>query len=255
LIECYERKYPVDMEHKRVVEVVKECVEQKEQDKLSDRYVKQLKYDLDRFADRFKNDIGDVAGRDIDTWLRELGVSGRTRNNIRMSVQTLFGFAKAKRYLPKDHDEMDAVPVAKELDGAIEIFTPAELREVCPFANVTDQIVSLMTKLNHKRRDAAPEGEEVLADGHQEFKWKHNGLRHSFISYRVAAIKNVAQVALEAGNSPAMIFSNYRELVTPQDAEAWFDVYPAEFNRRSAKTAERKNLTAKNAKNTKRKGS
>jgi len=42
----------------------------------------------------------------------------------------------------------------------------------------------------------------------------------------VAVIKNVAQVALEAGNSPAMIFSNYRELVTPQDAKAWFSIRP-----------------------------
>jgi hypothetical protein len=57
-------------------------------------------------------------------------------------------------------------------------------------------------------------------------EWKHNGLRHSFISYRVALVKNVNQVALEAGNSPQVIFSNYRELVTPQDAKAWFAITP-----------------------------
>jgi hypothetical protein len=57
-------------------------------------------------------------------------------------------------------------------------------------------------------------------------EWKHNALRHSFISYRLAAIQNVAQVALEAGNSPAMIFANYRELVTPADAERWFAIAP-----------------------------
>ena len=56
--------------------------------------------------------------------------------------------------------------------------------------------------------------------------WKRNALRHSFISYRVAQIQNVPQVALEAGNSPQMIFSNYRELVTPQDAAAWFAISP-----------------------------
>ena len=56
--------------------------------------------------------------------------------------------------------------------------------------------------------------------------WKSNALRHSFISYRVAAIQDVPKVALEAGNSPAMIFANYRELVTPQDAQAWFAVAP-----------------------------
>jgi hypothetical protein len=61
-----------------------------------------------------------------------------------------------------------------------------------------------------------------------------NGLRHSFISYRVAKIKDVQQVALEAGNSPQMIFSNYRDvktrdgkLVTPALAAAWFKVLPS----------------------------
>ena len=59
-------------------------------------------------------------------------------------------------------------------------------------------------------------------------KWKANGLRHSFISYRVADIQNVAQVALEAGNSPAMIFGHYRELVTAEDAKLWFTITPAQ---------------------------
>ena len=54
-----------------------------------------------------------------------------------------------------------------------------------------------------------------------------NALRHSFISYRVAQVQNVAQVALEAGNSPRMVFSNYRELVRPADAEKWFGITPA----------------------------
>ena len=36
-------------------------------------------------------------------------------------------------------------------------------------------------------------------------EWKKNGLRHSFISYRVAEIQNVNQVALECGNSPEVI--------------------------------------------------
>jgi hypothetical protein len=33
-------------------------------------------------------------------------------------------------------------------------------------------------------------------------------------------------VALEAGNSPEVIFSHYRELVTPEAATAWFSVKP-----------------------------
>lgn len=57
-------------------------------------------------------------------------------------------------------------------------------------------------------------------------KWKRNPLRHSFISYRVAVVKDVPQVALEAGNSPTVIFSNYRALATEAVATAWFSILP-----------------------------
>ena len=57
-------------------------------------------------------------------------------------------------------------------------------------------------------------------------KWKKDALRHSYTSYRLAQTQNVAQVALECGNSPQMIFKHYRELVKPADAQRWFDVKP-----------------------------
>ena len=60
-----------------------------------------------------------------------------------------------------------------------------------------------------------------------EFPWPHNGLRHSFASYRMAQCKNAAEVALEMGNSPQMIFRHYRELVSPQDAGKWWTIEPA----------------------------
>lgn len=58
------------------------------------------------------------------------------------------------------------------------------------------------------------------------FTWPNNVLRHSFISYRIAIIKSAEQVALEAGNSAAIIFKHYRELATEQQAEAWFNIRP-----------------------------
>lgn len=59
-----------------------------------------------------------------------------------------------------------------------------------------------------------------------EVAWKHNALRHSFISYRVAQTQDVPRVSLEAGNSPKMIHRHYRELVTPEEATAWFSIAP-----------------------------
>jgi integrase len=57
-------------------------------------------------------------------------------------------------------------------------------------------------------------------------KWKHNALRHSYASYRMADIKNAAQVSLELGNSPKMVFRHYRELVTEDEAKEWFGIGP-----------------------------
>jgi integrase len=59
-------------------------------------------------------------------------------------------------------------------------------------------------------------------------EWPRNALRHSYISYRLAVVKDAAKVALEAGNSPDIIFKHYRELVTEQDAKAWFSINPPE---------------------------
>ena len=57
-------------------------------------------------------------------------------------------------------------------------------------------------------------------------QWKHNALRHSFASYRLAQIQNANQVALETGHTVKILFTNYRELVTPEEAKSWFEIVP-----------------------------
>jgi hypothetical protein len=39
-------------------------------------------------------------------------------------------------------------------------------------------------------------------------------------------VKSADQVALEAGNSPSIIFKHYRELTTPEVAKKWFGIMP-----------------------------
>ena len=49
--------------------------------------------------------------------------------------------------------------------------------------------------------------------------WPKNGLRHSFASYRLAAIHDAGPVATELGHtSTQMLYSTYRELVRPAEA-------------------------------------
>lgn len=56
--------------------------------------------------------------------------------------------------------------------------------------------------------------------------WRKNALRHSWISARVAESQDVAATALEAGNSPAVVFTHYRQVITPDQARRWFSVTP-----------------------------
>jgi integrase len=59
-------------------------------------------------------------------------------------------------------------------------------------------------------------------------RWPNNGLRHSFASYRFAAIHNAPRVASELGHtSPQMLYSTYREVVIPEEAERYWKITPA----------------------------
>jgi integrase len=58
------------------------------------------------------------------------------------------------------------------------------------------------------------------------FEWIPDGLRHSWISYRLVLTPNEGQVAMEAGNSPEVLFKHYRAIKNKTEAEAWFAVRP-----------------------------
>jgi integrase len=100
-----------------------------------------------------------------------------------------------------------------------------ESGKVTGFESWWNQIPKVVEAVNDRRRNFAEQAGKTFPDN-QKFVWKHNALRHSFISYRLAAIKNAAQVALEAGNSPQMIFKHYRQLVTEAEAKKWFGIMP-----------------------------
>jgi integrase len=57
---------------------------------------------------------------------------------------------------------------------------------------------------------------------------RKNGLRHGFITFHYAMHSNENLTAAMAGNSPAIIHSNYRELATKAEAKKWFSIRPAE---------------------------
>lgn len=57
--------------------------------------------------------------------------------------------------------------------------------------------------------------------------WPHNAIRHSFGSYYFGRTKNENATASEMGNSPAMVYKHYRELVKPADVVQYWNILPA----------------------------
>jgi integrase len=109
--------------------------------------------------------------------------------------------------------------------GARKRGTPS--RRVVPIA---DNLVAWLTPHAKKAGKVWTGTHDEFYDAQQdtaaaaEIEWKHNALRHSFISYRLAEIQNVNQVSLEAGHSANTMHAHYKELVTPEQAKEWFRV-------------------------------
>ena len=60
----------------------------------------------------------------------------------------------------------------------------------------------------------------------RRFRPGHDVLRHSYCSYLVGKFRSVGDTALQAGNSERVIWSNYLDLVSPEDADAFWKIGP-----------------------------
>lgn len=105
---------------------------------------------------------------------------------------------------------------------------PALAQWLKPYAQKDGPVLpNIRNEVHFTRLFAAAKSTLNDEKGKPRVKLVHNGLRHSFCSYRMAITKSAPQVALEAGNSPKMLFEHYRELVTEAEAKAWFALTPS----------------------------
>lgn len=128
-------KHPANMQAKTVEQVAQEFIDAKTKTKKSSDYLADCRYRHGKFAAAFQCNISDVTGDQLNQFLDDLRdkrnkpLSTRSRNNFRVSIGTLFEFAKLKRYVPLDWDGMTHVEKVQDDDnGEITIYTPAELR-------------------------------------------------------------------------------------------------------------------------------
>ena len=102
---------------------------------------------------------------------------------------------------------------------------------ITPIAKKSGKIIGP----NFRRRSAAarnaagfkPETTEQKKNQITLMEWPENALRHSFVSYRLASTNDAAKTALESGHDQSVLFAHYREIVSPRDAERYFNIRPA----------------------------
>jgi integrase len=116
-----------------------------------------------------------------------------------------WGWIEVKAENAKNENDRRLVPMHRNLrDWLLPL--RKDSGPVCEFANTTKQLLA--------RAKAAG------------IAWKHNALRHTAISCRLAECADAPRVADEVGNSPAMIRKHYLRRVKPKQAAEWFAVTP-----------------------------
>ena len=266
-----------------VAQLADEVLEAKRKDGRSAKYIDMLRLYFKRFRQDFcERLIADITVEELDTWLRDLPGSPKTRADYRANIGVLFSYAAQRRMIDFNPISFTAKP--KLIDKAPEIFAVDELRALLQTAErqAPDVLPMLAIGAFAGLRDAEIkrlDWSEVDARGHIEVKaakaksarrrivpiqpnlaawlrpyagmmgdvvpvaargkierlrkvtglarWPKNGLRHSFSSYRLAAIHDAPRVAAELGHTtPQLLYSTYRELVLPQEAERYWKIAP-----------------------------
>jgi integrase len=86
-----------------------------------------------------------------------------------------------------------------------------------PYAEMTGPVVPVNSR---KKLDLVRKGAKLA-------RWPKNGLRHGYASYRLAATHDAPRVAVELGHTgPQMLYSTYRELVLPEEAQRYWKLVP-----------------------------
>lgn len=259
-----------------------------------------------------EENIHEIKQEDIEDWLSESPYQPRTRANYLMTLSTIFGFAKKRKYCVENPAANVSRPILDDkppgiltpaqaralLDASLEympemtaglaigLFAGLRVSELCALdwseidlagrlievkaakaktrqrrlVTISDNLARWLAPYVQKAgpvlyrltdtpadQNAAREvlganrfGKDLrwLVEGSPKTEteeerpavvspWPHNAIRHSFGSYYFGRTKNENATATEMGNSPAMVYKHYREVVRPAAVEQYWNILPA----------------------------
>ncbi len=92
-----------------------------------------------------------------------------------------------------------------------------------PYRGQTGKVAAKETTMEWRLPLLAKEIQKI----HPSFRWKRNAMRHSSVSYHMALHQDETRTALVHGHRPDILFRHYRELVSREEAEKYYAVFPA----------------------------
>ena len=227
----------------------------------SKRHRGDLKERLGRFGETFGDrPVRTVSTSEIERWLHELKLSAQSVNNFRSRLAALFAYGEKRGYI--ERNPVSAIDKIKLVDKPPEIFTPEQLQallekvsaDLLPcialgaFAGLrTAELLRLewqdvdlkrgLINVGASKSKTAKRRLIPIAPNLAEWLRPCAGrLKGESILLALAGISLTSnkpgrllapQLALEMGHTtPRMIFENYREVVTPEEAERYWSIGP-----------------------------
>lgn len=164
---------------------------------ISQRWAGALNQQLELFAQKFQGPLDAVSGSQIETWLDSLKVGLHTRSNYQAAILQLSRYAKFKRHIPKDWNELADIESPDLPDAEAKILTPDQLNDLlstAPSNLVPFLAITAFSGVRH---------EEIRGIGKPLLDWRAIDLDHGtlYVQARISKTGHDRQVIL----SPQLI--------------------------------------------------
>lgn len=112
-----------------VEDAVERLIDEKAQQKVSERHLKDLRLRLGRLIEAFRGrTLSEIGGEELNAWLRGLGGSPRTQAGYRRHVSILWRFGAVRGWC--DEAPLRILSTPRPADGAVDVFTPEEAKRL-----------------------------------------------------------------------------------------------------------------------------